>query len=114
MSIRIEKINEIIKNEVSFWLKKIIESKWGIVSVTKVETSSDLSSSCIWVSFYKSKKKEELLNLLIEHTSSIQKIINKKLPIKKVPKINFKIDESADYFWEIEGILRKINKKNNH
>ena len=41
----------------------------------------------------------------------MQQIINKKLSMKPVPKIRFRVDESAEYVEKIERLIRKSKEE---
>lgn len=109
MSRKIEKINELIKQEISLLIEKEASNETGLLTITSVQTTSDLRLADIWVSVYGNENKN-IESFFKEITPSIQNIINKKLNLKYVPKITFKVDKSADYVFQIDKTLKKINK----
>ena len=111
MSRRIDKVNEIIKQEISKIIEKEIGVGWGFLTVTHVSTAPDLRLADVWVSVY-DKKIDNLDVSLKEFTPVIQRILNKRLHLKYVPKINLKIDNSTAYAFEIDKTLSKIKKLN--
>ena len=109
MTRRLDKVNELIKQEVGKIIEKEIGSDFGFLTVTNVYTKTDLHFAEIWISLYNEKieNPEEFLNQI---TPEIQKILNKRLNLKYVPKIILKVDKSTDYAFEIEKILNKVKK----
>lgn len=110
MSRRIDKVNELIKQEVSKTIEKEVSSEVGFLTVTSVDVTPDLRLADIWISIYNKKieKPEEVFEKL---TPVIQKILNKRLHLKYVPKITLKIDRSSAYAFEIENTLDKLKKQ---
>ena len=107
---RLYKINELIKQEVSKIIEKEIGSDLGLITITNVSTTSDLRIADVWVSVY-NKKNINLENSLKDIQPVIQRIINKRLHLKYVPKIILKIDKSTEYAFEIDRTLVEIKKE---
>ena len=110
MSKKLDKVNELIKQEVSKIIEKEIGSELGFLTITTVYTTSDLRLSEVWVSVY-NKKVKNIEDSLREITPIVQKILNRRLHLKYVPKIVFKIDKSTDYAFEIAETLNKIKRE---
>ena len=105
---RILKVNKLIKQEVG----KIILSEINfpadiMVTVVKVEASKDLRYADVFVSVLPFEKKEEVQEILKENIYFMQKILNKKLFMKPLPRIRFVIDESGEDVERIEELLKK-------
>ena len=108
MTQRILKVNKLIKQEVG----KIILSEINfpasiMVTVMKAEASKDLRYADVFISVLPFEKKEEVQEILKENIYFIQKILNKKLFMKPLPKIKFVIDESGEYVGKIDELLKK-------
>jgi ribosome-binding factor A len=107
MSHRIKKVNELIMQEIGKIIEKEIGPDFGFITVTNVSVTPDLRIAEIWLSLYGKRidKPEEFLR---DYTPIIQKILNRKLHLKYVPKIILRIDKSQDFAFEIEKTLDKI------
>jgi ribosome-binding factor A len=108
MTQRILKVNKLIKQEVG----KIILSEINfpadvMVTVIKAETSKDLRYADVFVSVLPFEKKEEAEKILKENIYFMQKILNKKLFMKPLPRIRFVIDKSGEYVGKIDELLKK-------
>jgi len=111
MTRRTNKVDELLKHEVSkLILKELDFSKDIMITVTKVETSSDLSQAKIKASIIPFIKAEKILNILNSQAPRLQRILNRKLEMKNVPQIKFELDKREEKATRIEQILKKIKK----
>ena len=111
MSKRIQRVNELIKRELSQILLRDVEFPRDIlVTVTRVETSPDLRESRVYVSTMPAIKSREILKVLNQLIYGIQQEINKRLKMKPIPKIIFIREEKVKEAARIEEILEKLKK----
>jgi ribosome-binding factor A len=91
MNNRILKINELLKEEIGKIILEEIDFEREIfATIIKVDTSKDLSYAKIFISVYPSEKTDEVLKKINGNIYSIQKILDKKLKMRPVPKISFR------------------------
>ncbi len=106
---RIERVNELIKREVSQILLRDIEfPKDVLVTVTRVETTPNLIESNVFVSMMPEKRMGQVLSILNRRIFNIQQKINKNLNMRPIPKIIFKKEKNTNEADKIEKILEKI------
>lgn len=106
MSYRIDRINELIRQQFNnIVLKEIEFPRQYLVTVEKVDTSPDLKNSTIWLSVLPIEYRAEALELLEQEIYRIQSLLFKKLHLKFVPKISFKIDISEERADRINQLL---------
>ncbi len=106
-SLRIQKINELIKQEFAKILVEEIEVPIGtLVSVIQVKTSPSLQHAKIYISVLPDKKAEEILKKLNDRIYKLQQIINKRLYMRPVPKVRILLDKSGEKFSEISRLLK--------
>ena len=110
MSQRIQRVNQLIKQEISQLLLREIDFANVLVTVTEAETSADLRQAKIKISVMPTEKGELVLRILERNIFHLQQILNKKLYMKIVPKIRFAIDQAEIKAQRIEEILRKTEK----
>jgi len=56
MSYRIDQVNELIKEEMGVILQSFVnDKKLGIITITRVDTSSDLARAKVWISIINSE-----------------------------------------------------------
>lgn len=112
MSTRIEKINDLLRDNISNIINKDLALKQGVfVSITKVDTSKDLRYTKIFVSIFPEKEIDYTMKTLEKELFHIQKLSNQKLEIKIFPKIRFILDSSGNKLTELEEIFEKIRKE---
>ncbi|MCK4799860.1 30S ribosome-binding factor RbfA [Candidatus Parcubacteria bacterium] len=108
MSLRIEKVNELIKQEVGkIILSEINFSTDIMVTVMRAEVSKDLRYADVFISVLPFEKKEVAEEILKENIYFIQKILNKRLFMKPLPRIKFKIDDTGEYVGKIDELIKK-------
>jgi ribosome-binding factor A len=109
MERRIEKINNLIKEEVSKIIRKEVDfPKTTLVTITRVETNKDLTECRVFFSCYPESKFDEALKILEKEIYFIQGKLNKKLILKRVPLIRFKKEKKVVEAAKIEEILEKL------
>lgn len=110
MSTRITKINSLIQKNISEIITRDISLKPGVfVTVVKVDTTPDLRYTRIFVSIFPEKEIDYAAKTLKKELYQIQGALNKKLAMRPLPKIEFKIDLTESKADEIEKILKKIH-----
>ncbi len=80
-----------------------------IITVTVVRVSSDLGIAKVYVSIYPHKGKDEVLHEIQGNTKYLRYQLGQKIrhQIKKIPEINFYLDDSLDYIDRIDELLNK-------
>ncbi|MDF1498171.1 MAG: 30S ribosome-binding factor RbfA [Patescibacteria group bacterium] len=105
---RIEKINKLIKKEVgNIILEEVNFSPSVMVTVKDVSVSKDLRYADVFVSVFPFEKNEEVQALLKENIYEMQRILNKKLVMKPLPRIVFKIDDTGEYVGRIDKLINE-------
>ncbi len=109
MNIRLNKINKLIKQNINTILLKELSLKEGVfITLTKVDTTNDLRYTHIFVSVFPEKETRYAIRTLAKELFEIQGKLNKKLHIKPLPRINFKLDTTELRADKIEKLLKKI------
>jgi len=113
--LRIEKLQELIKQEMSkMLLREIKDPRIGFVTVTDVEMTGDLREAKIFVSIMGDDAKvQESLKGLNSALGFIRREIGKRVKIRFTPEISFALDTSLDYSEHIQKILLDIEKEQN-
>lgn len=112
-SFRLERVANLIAKEIS---SLILEGKikdhrvTPLVTVTRVEISSDLAHAKVWISSM--NQKPEALNEAVMGMNSaagfIQSILGKKLKTRYTPCLIFKPDHSLKEAIEIQNKLKEV------
>ena len=110
---RMQRVDEEFKRELS----KIIDldlknpNITGLISVTKVKTSSDLKSARVYISILGSKSKKNTMEGLKNASGFIRTELAKRVNLRYTPELVFELDETLEYGAKIDSILKEINKK---
>ncbi len=112
MSQRIEKINDLIRDN----LAQIIQQKVDLpektfLSITKVDTSPDLRYTRVLISIFPEEKRADSLKVLQKNIYQIQGWLNQSLVCKPLPKISFVSDETEDKASHLDDIFEKIARE---
>jgi len=108
MTDRIDKINELVKQEVGKIILKEVDMPQDIlITITRTKTSPDLQKSTIYITALPEKKSQEMIRELLLNAFIIQKTLNKTLHLKQIPKIEFKIDKQASAEQKVFELLGK-------
>lgn len=111
MTERITKINSLIHRYLGEIISQELSLKAGVfVTVAKVDTTPDLRYTRIFVSIFPEKEINYALKTLEKELYRIQGRLNKKLTMRPLPKIEFKIDLTESRADEIEKLLKKIKE----
>ena len=79
-----------------------------VVSITKVNVTVDIAFAKVFLSIFPSEYSLEYLNSLKENRFKIRHSLSQimKNQLRKVPELNFYIDDSLDYIQNIESALK--------
>ena len=112
MSLRIEKLNDLIRDNLAEIFQKKLSFKRGIfVSVSKVETSANLSESKVFLSVFPSESRQYAMKTVEKELYKIQKYSNQKLRIRKFPRLKFVAENKLEKVSEIEKIFQQIKEE---
>lgn len=113
MSRRTERIAAVIKEEVARVLEeKVVDPRIGFMTITAVEVSSNLRDATIFVSIYsEGKEKYDTINGLRNGSNYIRGKIGKKLHLRYLPRLTFKVDKSIETGDRVEDALKQINEQ---
>lgn len=111
MSKRIERVNELIKNELSLIMHREFAENLGMVVVNLVETERDLKSAKVYVSGFTEEKSEYVIKKLQLHAHTFQQALGKRLIMKNIPKLQFIFDKYQKNIDKIQELISVIEKE---
>ena len=108
---RQNKFASLIQKEIAILLQKQIREEGLnkiLISVTKVNITSDLSIARIYLSIYPSSQAKKVLESIQDNSFKVKHnlAIVLKNQLRKIPTINFFLDDSLDYIDDIEKALK--------
>ena len=109
--LRIEKLNILLKEELSKILDREIElPEDHLATITRVSVSPDAHYAAVFVSILGPHPKTALGNLS-KNVYNVQQTLNRKVRMRPVPKIHFEIDEEEKRRESVEKSLADLKKK---
>ncbi len=106
---RQNKISKLLQKDIGEIFQREVRSFFGktMISVTKVNVTTDLSIAKVYVSLFATENKEELLKNIIRHTKDIRRALGMRIKnqLRQVPELQFYLDDSLDYIENIENLL---------
>jgi ribosome-binding factor A len=106
VSERIQKINKLIKKHLGEILVRELSLKSGVfLTIAKVDTMPDLRYTQVFISVFPFKENNYALKALSNEMYSIQGALNKKLQMRPLPRLEFKLDSTEEEADVIEKIL---------
>ena len=108
--LRIEKLQELIKQEMSkMLLKELKDPRIGFVTVTDVEMTGDLREAKIYVSVMgDSEQVKSSLEGLNSALGFVRREIGQRIRLRFTPEISFALDTSLDYGDHIQKLLLQV------
>lgn len=107
MSDRVSKINTVIEKTVSALLANDVDFKPGVfVTISKVDTSSDLRYTRVFVRIFPQKELPYALATLEHERRALQKKLHDALPMRTVPQLSFVHDPRGDEADTIDRLLQ--------
>ena len=110
MGHRILKINESIKETLSSVItaEGLKDPRVGFVTVTGVETSTDLRHAKVYVSVLGNKaEREATMQALDKSRGFLQARINASLHMRRTPRLEFFYDSTLDNALHIEKLMKR-------
>ena len=108
------RINDEIQKEISEIIRSDLKDpRVGVItSVLKVDTTNDLKYCKVYVSVLgDDEKKAEVLGVLKSASGYIRSLIANRINLRITPEFNFILDDSLEYSFKIDKIIKDINKE---
>lgn len=111
MSNRIEKVNALIKNELGKIFLRDVDFPQGVlVTITHVDSSPNLREAKIYVSVMPDEKIDKVFEILNRRIYDIQQVLNRRLNMRPIPRIEFKKEEKTKKAAQVEELLEELKE----
>ena len=109
---RSARVSDLVREEVAdIIMNKIKHKTLGFVTVTGAKVSPDLRNATIYLSVLNDDEKVRTVRKLNESKSFIKGELGKRLQMKYIPKLIFKIDEAVEYGRKIDTMLDNLDSE---
>jgi ribosome-binding factor A len=107
---RSERVQELLRHEISLLVQQIPNPKLGFVTITGVHLSDDLTDAKVFYSVLGTEEDRQNSTAVLRHSiPSIRHDLGKKLEsLRKIPYINFIYDDTAEKAQKVSLILNQL------
>lgn len=109
MSQRLDRINQLMKREISTIVQKDFEFKNALVTISDVEVTQDLREAKVFVSVLGGNM-DNVLERLTAKKGSIQSRVNKRITLRCTPVLMFRGDTSTERGVGIVNLLDEVDQ----
>ncbi len=110
MKHRLERVNEIIKRELSEIVRREINFDAKLVTIQHVDITPDLKQAHVFISVIGTDKQQHAaVTLLHDRRQDLQRDLSQRVVIKYTPHLHFHLDNSIVRGGRILGILEELN-----
>ncbi|MEC4675784.1 MAG: 30S ribosome-binding factor RbfA [Nitrospirota bacterium] len=108
---RSQRVGDLVREEVAeIIMYRLKDPRIGFITVTGAEMTPDLKLARVFVSVFKEDERELTLEILNSAKGFMRSILRKRLKMKFVPDIEFRLDKSIEYGDRIDRLLNKISR----
>ncbi|MCH7228913.1 30S ribosome-binding factor RbfA [Haloferula sp. A504] len=109
MSLRITRVNELLKREIGTVIQRDYEWHGALVTVSSVEATQDLKEARVWISIMAGNPVTILEKLNQQH-GAIQTKVAKRVVLKSTPVLDFRHDASAERGVDMVNLLEEVDQ----
>jgi ribosome-binding factor A len=92
------KVDEGVRQVLSEAIPTLKDPRIGFVTVTRVETTSDLDQAKVWISVYgNAKQRAATLKALEGATGALQAQLGRELRLRRTPRLTFVYDRAIEH-----------------
>ncbi len=113
---RMGRINEELLRELSYLLPSLKDPRLqGMVSVVRVDTTSDLRCARVFVSVFGSdQQRRDAQRALRSAAGFLRRELGRRVQLRYTPELQFELDNSMENGAHILSLLRQVEKEDGH
>jgi ribosome-binding factor A len=109
---RSQRVSDLLRKEIAdIIIYRLRDPRVGFITVTGVDVTDDIKIARIYVSILREEERKSTLEILNSAKSFIRSELSKRLRMKFIPSIEFRLDTSIEYGSRIEKLLKEIEEK---
>ncbi len=110
---RSQRVSDLLREEIADIIScKLKDPRIGFTTVMGVDLTDDLKIARVYVSILKHEERKTTIEVLNSAKSFIRSELSKRLKLKFIPSIEFRLDTSIEYGNRIEKLLNDIKGEN--
>jgi len=111
MKSRIQRVNQLIKKELSQILLREVELPPEVlITVTRVESSVDLNQAKVYIGCLPEEKISKVFRILNRQVYELQQKLNQRLRMRPIPRIKFIEEKETKEAGRVEEILEELKE----
>ncbi|MBL8030957.1 MAG: ribosome-binding factor A [Candidatus Doudnabacteria bacterium] len=111
--LRIIRLQSLVQELLGKILPEYLGETNALVTVNQVEISGDMRHAKVWLSVLGGDDKV-IFKIIEKHIYAIQGELNRELPMKLVPRLQFNLDTSPRYAEHISELINQIHADDHH
>ncbi|HYA12040.1 MAG TPA: 30S ribosome-binding factor RbfA [Thermodesulfovibrionales bacterium] len=109
---RSQRVSDLLRKEIAdIIIYRLKDPRIGFITVTGVDVTDDIKIARVYVSIFQDEERKTTLEILNSAKSFIRCELSKRLRMKFIPSIEFRLDTSIEYGSRIEKLLKEIEGK---
>lgn len=109
---RSQRVGDLLKEEIAdIVIHRLKDPRIGFITITEVDVTDDIKIARVYVSILKDEEKKTTIEILNSAKSFIRSELSKRLRMKFIPSIEFRLDTSIEYGTKIDKLLKEIRGK---
>ena len=116
MTRRAERVSNLIRQEICELLQEQVNDPRlsGLISVTKVETSSDLKQAKIYISVIdQHQNKYQILQGFKSASGYFRRELSRRLILRFIPELSFAFDDSIEHGAKVLKLIEQVTNDGN-
>jgi ribosome-binding factor A len=111
MSQRLDRVNELLKREISACIEKSFEFTNILVTIHAVETAKDLKAATVFIGVIGEEvEADQVISRLNAKHGFIQGVVMKRVVLRNTPRLTFVADNSVERGVRVLNILEELGE----
>jgi ribosome-binding factor A len=108
---RSQRVGDLLRKEIAdIIIYRLKDPRIGFITVTGVDVTDDIKLARVYVSIFREGERKTTLEVLNSAKSFVRSELSKRLRMKFIPSIEFRLDTSSEYGNKIEELLKEIEE----
>jgi ribosome-binding factor A len=106
---RAQRVGDLLREQIAeIVMNRVKDHRLGFLTITGVDITDDLKIAKVFVSILNKEDREATVDILNSAKGFIRGEIAKRVRMKTIPSLEFRIDESIEYGDRIDQLLKDI------
>lgn len=109
---RSQRVGDLLRQEISdIIMRRMKDPRIGFITVTGVNVTDDLKTARVYISVLKEEERELTLKVLNDARKMVRSELAKRVQLRTIPALEFRMDEAIEYGSRIEKLLKDIKEE---